>query len=125
MAKPWFAILWFGVWGIFQTYAVLSILTGKWKKPSAFPEEAYHALIYPDMVFIPLYFLTCGLLLLQRQSGYILGFISGGAIMYVLIYLLALAKLKGVANLIADGLFLFLDVIAVTQMAYGVIGKSG
>jgi hypothetical protein len=123
MAKPWCAILWFGLWGIFQTYAVLSILTGRWNRPSAFPEEAYKALIYPDMVFIPLYFLTAILLTLQHQIGYILGLISGGAVIYVLIYLLALAKLKGITNLLADGLFLLLNVIAVTQIIYRVIGK--
>jgi len=123
MLKPWFAILWFGLWGIFQTYAVLSILTGKWKRPSAFPEEAYKALIYPDMVFIPLYFSTSVLLTLQHQFGYILGLISGGAVIYVLIYLLALAKLKGIPNLIADSLFLLFNVIAVLQIIYRFIGK--
>ena len=55
MIKPWLAISWFSLWGLFQAYAVLAILTQRWHKPASFPAEAYQALIYPDITFIPLY----------------------------------------------------------------------
>ena len=67
MDRPWFAIAWFVIWGLFQAYAVTSIFAGTWQKPEKFPEEAYFSLIYPDMFFIPLYLLTAGLLL--RRPG--------------------------------------------------------
>jgi hypothetical protein len=60
MNRPWFAIVWFMIWGVFQAYAVASIFAGTWQKPEKFPEEAYFSLIYPDMFFIPLYLLTVG-----------------------------------------------------------------
>jgi len=53
--KPWIAIMWFTLWGLFQAYAVASVIAGTWIRPEAFPEEAYYALMYPDMFFIPLY----------------------------------------------------------------------
>ena len=35
--RPWIAIIWFAVWGLFQAYAVLSVVTGSWRQPKAFP----------------------------------------------------------------------------------------
>jgi hypothetical protein len=69
MNRPWFAIVWFMIWGLFQAYAVASIFAGTWQKPENFPEEAYFSLIYPDMFFIPLYLLTAGLLLRRHWLG--------------------------------------------------------
>ena len=48
--------------------------------------------------------------------GYIFGLVAGGAVIYVMIYLLALSGLKGTENLIADGLFLTINLIAVLQI---------
>lgn len=114
--KPWIAIIWFAVWGIFQAYAVFSVINGTWERPPAFPEEAYNALIYPDMFFIPLYLLSSILLFLQHPVGRILGLVSGGAVIYVMIYLLALSGFKGTENLIFDGIFLTLDTLAILQI---------
>lgn len=114
--RPWFAIIWFAVWGTFQAYAVLSVINGSWERPAAFPEEAYNSLIYPDLFFIPVYLLTSFLLFRKRQTGYILGLISGGAVIYVMIYLLALSGLKGAENLVFDGLFLSINTIAMIQL---------
>ena len=41
MNRPWFAIVWSMIWGLFQAYAVASILAGAWQEPENFPEEAY------------------------------------------------------------------------------------
>lgn len=116
MKKPWIAIIWFAVWGLFQAYAVFSVLTGSWERPEAFPEEAYHALIYPDMFFIPLYLLASVLLFLKHRLGHACGFFAGGAVVYVMIYLFALSGLSGMENLIFDGLFLTVNMIAVLQI---------
>tara|TARA_B100000315_G_C14340212_1_gene479218 strand:+ start:61 stop:309 length:249 start_codon:yes stop_codon:yes gene_type:complete len=67
--KPWIAITWFAIWGIFQAYALSSVITGSWQKPEAFPEEAYNALIYPDLLFIPLYLMTSYLLFREHKLG--------------------------------------------------------
>ena len=67
--RPWFAILWFAVWGLFQAYAVVSLLAGRWVRPEAFPEGPYNALVYPDVLFIPLYLAAAVLLVLRRQAG--------------------------------------------------------
>jgi ABC-type enterobactin transport system permease subunit len=115
--KPWLSIVWFTFWGLFQTYAVGAILLGRWKAPQAFPIGAYNALVYPDMFFIPVYFATAVLLFFQHRVGFVLGLLAGGAVTYVMIYLLALAGLKGAPNLIADGLFLSINCIAVLQLA--------
>jgi hypothetical protein len=117
-SRPWFAIVWFVVWGVFQAYAVTSILAGTWRQPEAFPEEAYSNLIYPDMFFIPLYLLTAGLLLRRHWLGSIVAFVAGGGIIYVMIYLLALSGLSGAANLIADGIFLLCTLISLCQVGY-------
>lgn len=104
------------MWGIFQFYAVFSIVTESWKRPESFPEEAYNSLIYADMVFIPLYLSASVLLLYRHRLGYIFGLVAGGAVTYVMIYLLVLSGLKGTKNLIADGLFLTINLIAVLQI---------
>ena len=114
--KPWIAIIWFAVWGIFQAYAVFSVMSGSWERPAAFPEEAYNSLIYPDLFFIPVYLLTSFLLFRKHTMGRIFGFIAGGAVIYVMIYLLALSGLKGVENLFFDGLFLSINIIAMIQL---------
>jgi len=114
--KPWIAIIWFFAWGIFQAYAVGAVITGTWVRPEAFPEEAYNTLLYPDMFFIPTYFIAAYLLFKQDRFGKVLGLIAGGAMIYALIYLLALSKLKGAINLCFDSLFLTLNVLAVLQI---------
>ena len=114
--KPWTAIIWFFAWGIFQAYAVYAVINGTWDRPEAFPMEAYNALIYPDMFFIPLYFFTAWLLFKRHRLGKIFGIFSGGAMVYALIYLLALSKLKGAINIGFDGLFLILNILAVLQI---------
>lgn len=115
--KPWIAIIWFAAWGIFQTYAVISVLNGRWARPEAFPEEAYNALIYPDMFFIPFYLLSSILLYRNHFLGKLFGLISGGAIIYVMIYLFALSGFKGLVNLAFDSLFLTVNIVAVFQIA--------
>ena len=48
MTRPWFAIGWFLVWSLFQTFAVVSVLNGTWVQPEAFPTGAvYDSLIRP------------------------------------------------------------------------------
>lgn len=117
MKKPWIAIIWFAVWGLFQAYAVFAVLTGSWNRPEAFPEEAYNTLIYPDIFFIPLYFVASALLFRGHRLGYIFGLMAGGAVTYVMIYLLALSGLKGMENLIFDGLFLAVNTLSLIQIA--------
>jgi hypothetical protein len=120
MNRPWFAIVWFMIWGLFQAYAVASIVTGTWQKPENFPEEAYFSLIYPDMCFIPLYLLTAGLLFRRHWLGSVLAFVAGGGVISVMIYLLALSGLSGAVNLIADGIFLVCTLISLWQIGYRV-----
>lgn len=117
MNRPWFAITWFTIWGLFQAYAVGSVFAGTWQKPEAFPEQAYVSLIYPDMFFIPLYLLTVGLLLRRHWFGLVSGLVSGGGVLYALIYLFALSGLKGIVNLAADGIFLIGTVLAILQLS--------
>ncbi|MEK7467935.1 MAG: hypothetical protein AAB074_11015 [Planctomycetota bacterium] len=117
MKRPWFAIAWFAGWGAFQAYAVSSILLGTWQRPAAFPEEAYRALIYADMVFIPLYFAAATLLFLGHGAGRTIALFAGGAVVYVMVYLLALSGFRGAGNLAFDSLFLALDLAAVVQVA--------
>jgi len=116
MRKPWIAITWFAFWGLFQTYAVALVLSGTWQRPEVFPEEAYHALIYPDMVFIPLYLVASILLFLDKPLGRVLAFVAGGGVLYVMVYLLALARFQGAANLVFDGLFLTANAAALVQV---------
>jgi hypothetical protein len=120
MNRPWFAIVWFMIWGLFQAYAVASMFAGTWPRPESFPEEAYSSLIYPDMFFIPLYVLTAGLLLRRHWLGSVLAFVAGGGIIYVMIYLWALSGLSGAVNLIADGMFLVCTLISLWQVGYRV-----
>ncbi len=114
--KPWLSIIWFASWGFFQAYAVSSVIRGSWQRPEAFPEEAYNALIYPDLFFIPIYLITPLLLFFRRPLGYIFGLMAGGAVTYVMIYLFALSGLKGVENLIFDFLFLIMNSMAIWQI---------
>ncbi len=116
MTKPWIAIVWFALWGLFQTYAVASVLGGTWERPEAFPEDAYNALIYPDMVFIPLYLLAAILLFLGKPFGRVLAFVAGGGVLYVMFYLLALSDFNGMENLVFDGLFLIVNAAALVQV---------
>ena len=106
ISRASFAICWFAIWGLFQGFAVFSVLNGTWERPEAFPAGVYEALIYPDMVFIPFYLLTAGLLFCRHWFGSILAFVTGGGIVYVMIYLLALSGFSGASNLVADGVFL-------------------
>jgi len=114
--KPWLAIFWFGMWGLFQSYAVFSVIAGTWKRPEAFPEEAYNSLIFPDMLFIPFYLATSILLFRNNPLGKIFGLITGGAVIYVMIYLHALSGLKGMENLVLDTIFLIVNIIAIIQI---------
>jgi hypothetical protein len=116
-SKPWIAIVWFTIWGLFQLYAVASFMAGTWTRPEAFPEEAYNAFIYPDMFFIPLYLSAAILLFRGHSLGKSFGLIAGGAVVYVMIYCLALSGLKGAVNLSFDSAFLVADGIAVLQLA--------
>jgi hypothetical protein len=117
MSRPWFTIVWFAVWGLFQAFAVVSIVIGTWRKPEAFPGEAYRSLIYPDMFFIPLYLLTAALLMARHPFGIVCGLFAAGGVVYVMIYLFALSGLKGAVNLAADGLFLLCTLLAVWQLS--------
>src|SRR5690242_12854180 len=123
MKRPWFAIAWFLLWALFQTFAVTSVLAGKWQKPEAFPDEAYFSLIYPDMLFIPVYYAAALLLAIRRPVGYVAGLIAAGAMIYVLVYLLALAHLHGTVNVIADSIFLICTLISVTELAFALKGR--
>lgn len=121
--KPWIAIVWFAIWGIFQVYAIVSVLNGSWEKPAAFPVEAYYALVYLDIFVIPFYFLTSILLYRNHYLGNVFGLLSGGAVIYVIIYLLALAGFKGVINLVFDSIFLIVNAIAVFQIVKNIKSK--
>lgn len=115
MKKMRLAIAWFTVWGLFQAYVVTMVLLGKWERPEAFPQEAYNSLIWPDMVFIPLYMLTAVLLYRGKKTGGVLGVFSGGAVTYVMVYLFALSGLQGALNLVFDSLFLGFNITATLQ----------
>ena len=115
-SKPWLAIIWFAVWGLFQLYAVVSVITGTWTRPEAFPEAAYNTLMYPDLFFIPLYLSASILLFRAHYLGKIFGLLAGGAVIYAMIYLLALSGLKGAVNLIFDSAFLVATIFAVLQL---------
>ena len=117
--RHWFAIVWFNVWALFQTFAVVSVLAGKWRKPDAFPDEPYFLLIYADMLFIPVYYAAAILLMLRRPFGYVWGLLASGAMIYVLIYLLALSHLRGAVNVTADSVFLLCTLISVLQLVRG------
>lgn len=111
--KSWVPIIWFFAWGIFQAYVVISVIIGTWKIPSAFPKEPYEALLYSDIFFIPIYFMTSLLLFKKHYFGNILGLLSGGAMIYALIYLLALSNFKGTIIIVFDSLFLIMNLISV------------
>ena len=124
IARPWFAIGWFLAWSLFQTFAVISVLTGTWQRPAAFPAGVYEALIWPDMLFIPLYAATAALLWWRHWLGSVLAFVAGGGILYAMIYLLALSGLSGTVNLVADSLFLVLTLVALWQVGARVKSSS-
>ena len=44
IGRAWFAICWFTFWGLFQAFAVLSVMSGTWVRPEAFPAGAYESL---------------------------------------------------------------------------------
>ena len=67
--RPWFAIGWFLAWGLFQMFAVISVLNGTWERPAAFPAGVYEALFWPDMLFVPLYVATAALLWRRHWLG--------------------------------------------------------
>ena len=122
--RPWFAIGWFLVWGLFQTFAVISVLNGTWERPAAFPAGVYEALIWPDLFFVPLYVATAVLLWRRHWLGTTLAFLAGGGILYAMIYLLALSGLSGTVNLVADTLFLVLTLVALWQVGAGMKASS-
>ena len=115
--RCWYSIIWFLSWGVFQAYAVTALLIGSWRRPDVFPAEAYRALIFPDLLFVPIYMLSAVLLYLRSPAGVVFGLLAGGAVTYVMVYLLALARFSGAENLAADGLFLLLNVVAVIQLS--------
>ena len=124
IARPWFAIGWFLVWGVFQAFAVISVLNGTWERPAAFPGRVYEALIWPDMLFVPLYMATAALLWRRHWLGSILAFVAGGGVLYVMIYLLALSRLSGAVNLVADSLFFLFTLVALWQVGAGMKPSS-
>ena len=123
-ARPWFAVGWFLVWGLFQTFAVISVLNGTWERPAAVPAGVYETLIWPDMFFVPLYVATAALLWRRHWLGNTLAFLAGGGILYAMIYLLALSGLSGTVNLVADCLFLVLTLVALWQVGTGMKSSS-
>jgi hypothetical protein len=114
--RPWFAICWFATWGLFQAVAVAAVMRGTWPRPPAFPAGSYEALVYPDIFFVPLYFLTAALLYKRHWLGSVSALVAGGGIIYAMIYLLALARLSGPVNTIGDGLFLTCTVGSMWQV---------
>ena len=117
MTRPWFAIGWFLLWSLFQTFAVVSVLNGTWVQPEALPAGAvYDSLIWPEMFFVPLYVAAAVLLWRRHWLGSVLAFVAGGGIVYVMIYLLALSGLSGTVNLVADGLFLGCTLVSLWQV---------
>ena len=114
--RPWFAIGWFLVWALFQTFAVISVLNGTWERPDAFPAGVYEALIWPDMLFIPLYLGAAALLWKRHWFGSVLAFVGSGGILYAMIYLLALSGLSGAVNVVADSLFIVFTLVALWQV---------
>lgn len=117
MTRPWFAIGWFLVWSLFQTFAVVSVLNGTWARPEAFPAgPVYDSLIWPEVFFVPLYAAAAVLLWRRHWLGSVLAFVAGGGIIYVMIYLLALSGLSGTVNLVADGLFLACTLVSLWQV---------
>ena len=117
MTRPWFAIGWFLAWSVFQTFAVVSVLSGTWVQPEAFPAGAvYDSLIWPEVFFVPLYVAAAALLWRRHWLGNVLAFVAGGGIIYVMIYLLALSGLSGTINLVADSLFLCCTLVSLWQV---------
>lgn len=115
--RPWFAIGWFLIWSIFQTFAVVSVINGTWEQPDSFPAGAvYESLIWPDVFFVPLYMAAAIFLWRRHWLGAVLAFVAGGGVVYVMIYLMALSGFSGTVNLTADGLFLGCTLLALLQV---------
>src|SRR5206468_775888 len=93
MKRPWLAIDWFMIWGLFQTFAV-AVLNGSWKRPSLHRGALQRPGI-PRRRLHTLYFMTALLGFKGHWFGPLLGLFCGGAVVYVMIYLLALAKFRG------------------------------
>ena len=91
-------------------------LNGTWERPAAFPAGVYEALIWPDMFFVPLYAATAALLWRRHWLGNALAFAAAGGIIYAMIYLLALSRLSGAVNVVADSLFLACTLVALWQV---------
>ena len=92
------------------------MLNGTWERPAAFPAGAYESLIYPDMLFIPLYSLAATLLFWRHWLGSVLAFVAGGGIVYAMIYLSALSDFSGAVNLTAGGIFLACTFVSLWQV---------
>ncbi len=122
--RPWFSISWFAAWGLFQTFAVASLLAGRWDRPEAFPEGPYNALVWPDILFIPLYLTSALLFFRRRRAGLVVAVFAGGAVTYVMVYLLALSRFQGFGNVIGDSVFLLLNGLAVIQTARRLLAQS-
>jgi hypothetical protein len=115
--RPWFAIVWFAVWGVFQLFAVVSVLNGTWERPEAFPAAAYDSLIYPDMFFVPVYLSTAVLLWKRHWLGSVFACVASGGVIYAMIFLVALAGFSGIVNIVADSLFLACTLVSLWQIA--------
>jgi hypothetical protein len=83
--RPWFAICWFTVWGLFQAFAVISVRNGTWERPEAFPAGAYESLIYPDMLFIPIYLVAAVGLWARHWLGAVMALVASGGVVYVMV----------------------------------------
>ncbi len=63
-----------------------------------------------------MYLLSSYLLFREYKLGSVFGLISGGAVIYVMVYLIALSGLKGAVNLIFDTVFLSINIISIIQI---------
>lgn len=87
--------------GALQAFIVISMLSGTWQRPEAFPEAAYEAFVFPDLFFIPLYFLAAVLLSLKHWLGTVVSFVAGGGVVYAMLYLFSLSGFSGLGNFAA------------------------
>ena len=79
MTRPWFAIGWFLAWSLLQAFAVISVLSGTWVAPDAFPAGVvYDSLIWPEVIFVPLYVAAAALLWRRHWLGSVLAFVADG-----------------------------------------------
>jgi hypothetical protein len=68
------------------------------------------------MFFIPIYLLAAVALWARHWMGLVLALVASGGVVYVMIYLQALAGLSGAVNVVADGLFLVCALATVWQV---------